>query len=373
MYKIKRYIDCYVPVTTCNLRCPYCYVTNHHLFEGPLPEFKYSPEHVRKSLSKERLGGTCLINFCADGETLLTPYLIDYVKELLLEGHFVMIVTNGTLTNRLKEYASLPPKLTKHLFFKFSYHYLEFKKKNLFEQFFNNVRMVRDAGCSFTLEITPSDEAIPFINDIKGRALKELGALCHVTIARDEKDDSELPMLTKLSKQDYIEKWGTFDSKLFDFKLELFEIKRKEFCYAGDWSILLDFNSGDVRPCYFFPATQNIFEENSKPIMFRAIGCNCRSHYCYNGHSFLALGNIPSVVAPSYAEERNRLCADGTEWLKPEFKEFISSHLFESNKEYSFYKKAHIYLLVSLNKVKQILKGLVRKIKLKTKNLLNEL
>lgn len=363
MEKIKRYIDCYVPVTTCNLRCPYCYVTNHHLFKGPLPEFKYSPEHVRKSLSKERLGGTCLINFCADGETLLTPYLIDYVKELLLEGHFIMIVTNGTLTNRLKEYASLPSELTKHLFFKFSYHYLEFKKKNLFEQFFNNVRTVRDAGCSFTLELTPSDEAIPFIDDIKERALKELGALCHVTIARDEKDDSELPMLTKLSKQEYIEKWGTFDSELFDFKLKLFEVKRKEFCYAGDWSILLDFLTGDTRPCYFSPITQNIFENIDKPIAFQAIGPRCRSHYCYNGHSFLALGNIPSVVAPSYAEERNRICMDGTEWLRPEFKKFISSRLFESNKEYSFYRKTTIGLSVSLSKTKQKGNGLVSRIK----------
>ena len=58
MDKIKRYIDCYIPVTTCTLRCPYCYITQHRLFEGPLPKFKYSPEHVRKALSKERLGGT---------------------------------------------------------------------------------------------------------------------------------------------------------------------------------------------------------------------------------------------------------------------------------------------------------------------------
>lgn len=367
MEKIKRYIDCYVPVTTCNLRCPYCYVTNHHLFEGPLPEFKYSPTYVRKALSKERLGGTCLINFCADGETLLTPYLVDYVKELLMEGHYVMIVTNGTFTNRLKEFASFPDELTKRLYFKFSYHYLEFKKRNLFEQFFNNVRMVRDAGCSFTLEITPSDEAIPFIEDIKERALKELGALCHVSIARDEKDDSELPMLTKLSKQEFVEKWSTFDSKLFDYKLELFELKRKEFCYAGDWSILLDLLTGDARPCYFFPNTQNVFENIEEPIRFRAVGSHCKSHYCYNGHSFLALGNIPSVAAPTYAEERNRVCADGTEWLKPEFKEFISSRLFESNEEYSLLKKTRIDMSTALDKTRQKGKESKRKIKSKVK------
>lgn len=355
--KIKRYIDCYVPVTTCNLRCPYCYITNHHLFEGPLPKFTYSPEHVRKALSKKRLGGTCLINFCADGETLLTPYLIDYVRELLLEGHFIMIVTNGTFTKRLKEYASLPPELTKHLFFKFSYHYLELKKRNLFDKFFNNIRMVRDAGCSFTLEITPSDEAIPYIEDIKARAINELGALCHVTIARDEKDDSELPMLTKLSKDEYIKTWETFNSPLFNYKLKLFEEKRKDFCYAGDWTILLNLMTGRARPCYFYPESQNIFEDINKPIIFRAIGSHCRSLYCYNGHSFLALGNIPSIVSPTYAEERNRLCMNGTEWLLSEFKSILSSRLYQSNKEYSSMKKIWINTITTAI----ILKGKVRK------------
>ena len=57
MDKIKRFIDCYVPVTTCTLRCHYCYITHHRLFDNKLPTFKYTPEQVRKALSKERLGG----------------------------------------------------------------------------------------------------------------------------------------------------------------------------------------------------------------------------------------------------------------------------------------------------------------------------
>ena len=57
MDKIKRFIDIYVPVTTCTLRCHYCYITQYLLFNGLLPKFNFSPEHVRKALSKERLGG----------------------------------------------------------------------------------------------------------------------------------------------------------------------------------------------------------------------------------------------------------------------------------------------------------------------------
>ena len=40
MDKIKRFIDCYVPVTTCTLRCHYCYITHHRLFDNKLPTFK---------------------------------------------------------------------------------------------------------------------------------------------------------------------------------------------------------------------------------------------------------------------------------------------------------------------------------------------
>ena len=140
MDTIKRYIDCYVPVTGCTLRCNYCYITQHRLFDSKLPKFKYSPEHVRKALSRERLGGTCLINMCGGGETLLPPEMPAYAKALLEEGHYVMIVTNATVDKRFDEIAAFPPELTKRVFFKFSYHYLELKKKNLLERFFANIR-----------------------------------------------------------------------------------------------------------------------------------------------------------------------------------------------------------------------------------------
>ena len=342
MYKIKRYIDCYVPVTTCSLRCHYCYITHHRLFGGPLPKYKYSPEHVRKALSKDRLGGTCLINFCAYGETLLSREIVSYVLELLKEGHFVMIVTNGTPTKRFQELASFPEELKKHLFFKFSYHYLELKKRHLLDVFFDNIRRVRNAGCSFTLELTPSDEAIPFIDEIKDRAYMELGAVCHVTVARDEKDPRKLPILTNLSREEYKKIWSQFDSPLFDYKMEIFEVPRKEFCYAGDWTFTLNLLSGEMKQCYQSWYSQNIFENLDTPIKFRAIGRHCKEHHCYNGHSFLVLGDIPSLESPSYAKERNRVCADGTEWLRPDVKEMMSSRLWESNKEYSFAKKIWI-------------------------------
>lgn len=51
MDNIKRYIDCYVPITTCTLRCHYCYIVQHGLFANKVPKLKYSAETVRKTLS----------------------------------------------------------------------------------------------------------------------------------------------------------------------------------------------------------------------------------------------------------------------------------------------------------------------------------
>lgn len=51
------------------------------------------------------------------------------------------------------------------------------------------------------------------------------------------------------------------------------------------------------------------------------------------------MGSIPELKSPTYAELRNRICEDGTEWLGKEVKEFYSSKLYESNTEYSALKK----------------------------------
>ncbi|WP_251619747.1 radical SAM protein [Odoribacter lunatus] len=340
MDKIKRFIDCYVPITTCTLRCHYCYITQHGLFAQKIPKLKYSVETVRKALSKERLGGTCLINFCAAGETLLLKELLDYVRALLEEGHYVMIVTNATVSSRFDEVVKFPPTLLRRLFFKFSYHYLELKQKNLLEKFFKNIQKVRDAGCSFTLEVTPSDELIPFIDEMNQKAVEELGAIPHVTVARDERDPEKLPILTEMSKEEYKEVWGKFHSALFDYKMELFEVRRTEFCYAGEWSFYLNLGTGMMSQCYKSLKEQNIFEHPEQPIVFCPIGNNCLEHHCYNGHVWIALGDIPELLAPTYAELRNRVCEDGSEWINPEMKSFMGSKLFESNKSYTSEEKA---------------------------------
>lgn len=338
--KLKRFIDLYVPVTTCTLHCHYCYIYHTGLFKNKLPEFQYSPEVVKKAMTKERLGGTCLINICGGGETLLPPQMTDYIRALLENGHYVMVVTNGTVSKRFDEIAQFPSELLSRLFFKFSYHYLELKKKKLFELFFGNIRKMRDVGCSFTLELTPNDESIPFIDEIKETAKREVGAVCQITIARNEiAPEKNNPILTKLSYEEYMETWGVFDSDMFEYKKTIFGQKRTEFCYAGDWSFVLNLGTGIMRQCYCHFKAQQIFEMPDAPIDFTPIGQQCSLPHCHNGHAFLTLGCIPEHESITYAQIRNRVCADGSEWLQPNVKEFFSCKLKDNNREYSWIEK----------------------------------
>ena len=338
MEKIKRYIDCGIPTEACNLRCHYCYITQKRKFNSKIAAFSLPVDVMVKALSKERLGGTCLLNLCAAGETLLSQEILPLTKALIEEGHYVMIVTNGTITQRFAEMAAWPEEVRQHLFIKFSFHYLEMLRLGWMDRFFDNVALMKRSGVSFTVEVTPSDELIPHIADLKKICMERLGALCHVTIARDETTEN-FAVLSQHSFDSYKEIWGTFDSELFRFKSEIFYQKRKEFCYAGDWSLFLHLGSGDLYQCVRGEKLCNIYECVSAPIPFKAIGTKCRFAHCYNGHSYLSLGAIPQLETPTYAQLRNRICEDGSQWLQPKVAEFFSGRLKWANKEYSRLRK----------------------------------
>lgn len=332
--KIKKFIDCYIPITTCNFRCPYCYITQNNRWNDALPEFKYSAQYVRKALSKERLGGTCLLNMCGGGETLLPPYIIELLKELLEEGHYIWVITNGSLNKRFEEISKFPKNLLYRLAFKFSFHYLELKRLNKLEDYVKNIKLMQDSGASFSIEITPYDELIEYIDEIKEFSLKNFGALPHITVAREDNTDNK-KILTKLSKQEYNKVWSQFNSKMFSFKLSTFLVKRKEYCYAGKWSYILDIGKGVLSQCYSNNQQQNIFE-NMKPIKIKSVGRKCLEPHCYNSHAFLTWGDIPRLKAPYYYEMRNRIQSDEKEWLNPYMKEFCSHKLKENNNKFNF-------------------------------------
>ena len=340
MKRIKRFIDCYIPTETCNLRCHYCYIAQKRKFNNILAHFSHSLEEIQHAFFIERMGGVCLINLCAGGETLLSSEVLPVVRCLAELGHYVMIVTNGTLTNRFVEIANFPENVRSHIFIKFSLHYLEMVRLNWLNRFADNVILMKKNNISFTVEVTPSDELIPYIDELKDYCISNFGALCHVTIARDDRTGG-IDVLSSLDYESYKKVWEVFDSDMFKFKTEIFYKKRKEFCYAGDWSIYVNLETGVIRQCYCGKVIGNIYDF-SKPICFEAIGTKCSLPHCYNGHAFLTIGDIPEINSTTYDLTRNRFCSDGTEWLQPEMKAIMHSRLQESNKEYGIIKKARI-------------------------------
>lgn len=327
--EIKKFIDIHVPIFSCNLKCSYCYVGQNPQNKKP-PIFNYSVETVKKALSRKRLGGICHFNVCGMGETLIPEKLSYYIRAILENGHTVMIVTNGTLTKRFLEYMSFPEKLKRHLGFKFSYHYLELKRMNIMETFWNNVRLVKENGCSFSVELTPNDSYEPYIEDIKQTCLDNIGALCHLSVPRDEAT-GRIKLYSQHSKEEFYNIWQQFDSAMFEFKMRHWEERRHEFCYAGLWSGLLNIGTGEFNMCYHQPGPiGNLFENPENPFEFSPV-CRCELPHCFNSHSFMTWGTIPEIDEETYLEIRDRVDSEGNHWINEDMSAQFSEKLFMYN------------------------------------------
>lgn len=335
--KIKRFFECLIPVSFCNLHCDYCYVIQENRRKMKMPEFAFPIEHMVRALSRKRLGGTCWFSICGVGETLAPKEILPLVRGILENGHFVNLTNNGTMSRRIDEFCAFPPEFRARLHFSFSLHYLELKKKNLLERFAQNVNKVRAAGCSFLVQINLYDGYMPYWNEIGKFCIEHFGALPQVALTRREGRKFEI--FTTGTDANYITTGRKMASPLFDFTVKNFNLRRHEFCYAGDWSGVLNLGTGELSACYDDGLRQNIFRDISAPIKFCAIGKNCRKPYCINSSHFLSLGTIPSIATPTYAELRNRVRADGTEWFRPEMKAFLSQKLADGNTEYTPLKK----------------------------------
>lgn len=343
MSGIKKFIDCYIETETCNLKCHYCYIAQQDKFNNKIVEFEHSPEEIRRALSKKRLGGVCLLNLCAGGETLLAQSVLPVVKALLQEGHYVMVVTNGTISQRFEEIVTWDKELLEHLFIKFSFHYLEMLRLNMLDTFIGNVHKIAASECSYTVEVTSNDELIPHIEELKKVCLKNFGALPHITIARDDRTGG-IELLSKHTLEAFYDIWSTFDSGLLDYKYSIFKKKRTEFCYAGSWSYYLNLNTGDYRQCYTGSKLGNIYDAPEEALKECPVGTHCDLAHCYNGHAFLALGIIPGLDTTAYADTRNRLEGTPEEWLKPKMKSIMNCKLYETNEEYSELQKSNAEL-----------------------------
>ena len=249
--QIKRFFECLMPVTACNLKCGHCYVIQRDNRKMEVPKLKYSPETIGKGLTVERLGGICYFSICGAGETLVPEDTISITKELLKNSHYVNLTTNGTLSNRFDELIQFPKEYLERLHIAFSLHYNELIRLNLLNMFFENVRKIKAAGASFIVQINLCDEYLDNWENIRQLCVDEIGAPPQVAATRRENDlNTNIELMTALSRQDYKRVGDQFESPLFDFTMKNFGVKRKEFCYAGDWSGTLNLGTGLLTKCY---------------------------------------------------------------------------------------------------------------------------
>ena len=334
--EIKRFFECSLPVNACNLKCPYCYVIQEERRKNQIPPIEYSPEHIAKALRRERVGGICYISICGFGETLLQPECVDIVQQLLQEGHFVNITTNGTLTPKFKELIEKSGENISHLHISFSLHYTELKRLNLLNTYFDNVNRMRSAGASVLVQFNLCDEYLPYLEEIKKLCVENVGAMPQVALTRDE---SVRPMRiwSSLSTEEYYERGTQFDSGLFAFTNQNFNVQRTEFCYAGAWSGVLNMQTGELDKCYCNrDRTQNIFKNIEEPILFEAVGRDCHNSYCVNSSHFMSLGVIPSLKTPTYGQLRNRPEAG---WYSNVMENFLNGKLYDANRQYTVCEK----------------------------------
>jgi hypothetical protein len=350
--KLKRIIMCAIPTSVCNFRCHYCYLSQRDAsFQGEQAKFEFSAGHIAKAFSIERLGGVCYFNFCADGETLLTKQIDEYIYGIVEQGHYAEIVTNLTITHVLNRILDWPSEILKRVTFKCSFHYLELKKRNLLDTFAANVQRIWAVGCSASIEITPSDELIPYLDEVMDFSQRNFGAQPHITIARNDATQS-IDYLTDHTMEEYDGAWSKFGSDFWKFKKTIFKAKRNEYCYAGRWSLLVDLSNGDAFQCYHSRYQQNIFKNVNTPISFIPIG-KCKEPHCYNGHMLLTLGCINDFTNVRYGDIKNRVKADGSEWLQNELKYFLNTKLEESNDTISSIQKWKYYLVNTLSELKR--------------------
>lgn len=163
---------------------------------------------------------------------------------------------------------------------------------------------------------------------------------------RDE-PEKDIPLLSKHSLEEFYNIWKSFDSPMFENKIKYWGKKRSEYCHAGMYTGLLSLYDGCFTSCYKQKYRgQYIFDNIEKPIIFCPAG-RCKLPHCFNGHSFLAFGNIPELDFCSYADIRDRVDQYGNHWLTEEMRNHLSCKLYDSNPVVKKKKDKVKYLIIN--------------------------
>ena len=362
MAGIYRFINVDIPTVGCNLRCEYCYIRQHGDEETLLEidpqrkRFLYPVDHMIKALSAERMGGICMFNISGSGETLLCPEILEITEGLLKNGHYVALINNCTVREKIEQMAAMPEDYRSRLFFKVSFHYRELKKRKMLEEFADNINLLKKSGIGFSIEIVSNDYVLDELDELKEFSMTHFGALPHVLTGRDERvEGTRLRIRTRLSPEEYHRVWSSFNSDLFAYQQREYDIPHREFCYAGVYTGTLSLGTGNFTPCPGTKKITNIFEDIEDQIRFVPVGRACPFPNCYCGFFLHVLAGVSREYDPGvfFHQFRDRVCSDGSCWLTPTIREAFSHRCSEYNQPYPKDKAFYLDLLM-----RKVYKGL---------------
>ena len=227
------------------------------------------------------------------------------------------------------ELAERAEDMADRIFFKCSLHYAELRNRGLLGLYSKSINGVSAMGASYTIEMTADDSYIELIDEIKEYTQTEFGALPHITIVRDD-TKPDIPILTKLSMDEYYDIWSRFGSELFEVKWKYFAKPIKN-CDAGVNSLYINLITGDVMKCLCQSAVGNLYDVSVRTLIYERVGDDCKLPYCYNNHAYLTLGICRDIHTYSFAEVRDRKKIDGSHWVKENVYKFLGQKLYENN------------------------------------------
>lgn len=325
---INHFFECLVPISKCNLHCEYCYVIQENRRNTKTSSLQDAVLKWKKAIREERIGKS-FFSFCGYGETFLAGKdFLQIIFDTLDCGHIVNITNNGTITSAIDYLIDLPSEMQRRLLLSFSLHYDELAERNLLDVFAENVNKIRNTEISCFVQINLCDSYANKSSEIKAFCLEHFGCLPQVAVTRRE-NGSKFSIYTDGTVENYVEIGKTYNSKLFEFTFNNFNVKREEFCHAGEFSYKVDISTGDIQRCYFEGSFMNIYDDLDCSIPAKPIGKHCGLAYCVNSSHFLSLGNINNFTTDSYVDLRNRECG----WIKNEVGVELSNRFVALNRE----------------------------------------
>jgi hypothetical protein len=273
----------------------------------------------------------------------------------------VEVVTNNTLDNKIMELLDSPKKDLKRLIVKCSLHWVELKRLNKVDSYFENIRKIVAAGASAYPFLVICEEYLPMLDEICETCERELGELPPCT-----------PCTTAETPEEFLQSGGVgtnpactpefvnkinkkLHSNLFQEAVRFLSFDvRKLFCYAGAWSFVVEMQTGMMSKCHNVQTEINFFEHIDAPIKCDPVGCECGIASCSLQYCFYGPGLIPEIPnVPTYTG----LVASNSRLFNEEVKQLMDSKISDIEKVLSKEEQLQFYAqqIHKKNKVIEVL------------------